>query len=300
MKLLITGSNGFVAGSIIAQAPAHWELHGIARREVGYAASNYFHHELDHLQELIAGIRPDVVIHTAAMANIDLCESNPELAEKTNVGITRTIAGICNSLDAKLIFCSTDSIFDGIKGNYSELDPPSPVNVYAATKIAAEKIVLEASNKNIVARLALVMGMPVIGKGNSFMYEVIEKLRHGQTCSFPQEEMRTPIDVITLGEALLELSGSAFSGIINLAGNTCISRLEMGKEIARIAGYSTDLVVGTAAKNIPGRAKRSPNACLDNTLARNTLKTPMLSVTEGINRTINYKLTDNESDQTRP
>jgi dTDP-4-dehydrorhamnose reductase len=293
MKLLITGSNGFVAGSIIVQAPSHWEMYGISRSDPPFHTNNYIHHKLDlnnkeSVNELLTEIKPDVVIHTAAIANIDFCESNPELAEKANVEITRTMAEICVKIGARLIFCSTDSVFDGEKGNYSEQDLPIPVNVYAQTKIAAEKIVLEASKKNIVARLALVIGMPVIGTGNSFLYNTIAKLKEGHTCGFPVEEIRTPIDVITLGKALLELAGADFHGIIHFAGNTCITRFEMGKEIARIAGFPTELIVTTPGDNIPGRARRAPNVCLDNTLSRNILKTPMLSISDGIYQTINY------------
>ena len=293
MKLLITGSNGFVAGSIIAQAPAHWEVQGISRSDPPFHTNNYIHHKLDlnnkdAVNELLAEIKPDVVIHTAAIANIDFCESNPELAENANVVITQTIAETCLKIGARLIFCSTDSVFDGEKGNYSEQDLPVPINIYAQTKIAAEKVVLEASQKNIVARLALVIGMPVIGTGNSFLYNTIVKLKEGHECGFPIEEYRTPIDVITLGKALLELSKADFNGIIHLAGNTCITRFEMGKEIARIAGFPTELIAKASGDNIPGRARRAPNVCLDNTLSRNILKTPMLSISDGIYQTINY------------
>ena len=186
MKLLITGSNGFVAGSIIAQAPAHWEVHGISRSDPPFHTNNYIHHKLDlnnkeAVKVLLTELNPGVVIHTAAIANIDFCEANPAQAENANVDITRTVAEICVAIKARLIFCSTDSVFDGEKGNYSEQDLPIPVNVYAQTKIAAEKIVLEASQKNIVARLALVIGMPVIGTGNSFLYSTIAKLKEGQS-----------------------------------------------------------------------------------------------------------------------
>jgi len=294
MKLLITGSNGFVAGSILDQAPEHFELHGIARTPALSDMRRHTHHQLDlteqeAVEQLIHSIQPDVVIHTAAIANIDLCESNRLLAEKMNVGVTRTIAAACAAFGAKLIFCSTDSVFDGRKGNYSERDLPTPINEYAETKIRGEQMVLEASKDNIVARLALVMGLPVIGAGNSFMHDTIVKLQAGQVCTFPAEEYRTPIDVITAGTALLELAQSEFHGIIHLAGNTCCSRLEMGREIARASGFPDELIMPAPAA-MPGRARRAPNACLNNNLARSILKTPMLTVTEGIYRSLNYKV----------
>lgn len=294
MKLLITGCNGFVAGSILDQAPAHMELHGIARTPALSDMPRHIHQQLDltdqaALENLIHTIQPDVVIHTAAIANIDLCESNRVLAEKMNVGVTRTIAAACAAFGAKLVFCSTDSVFDGRKGNYSERDFPSPINEYAETKIRGEQMVMDASKENIVARLALVMGLPVIGSGNSFMHDTIVKLKAGEVCRFPAEEYRTPIDVITAGAALLELAESDFHGTIHLAGSTCCSRLEIGRAIAAAAGYSQELVMASPA-SMPGRARRAANACLDNNLARTILKTPMLTLTEGIYLSLNYKV----------
>src|SRR6478736_3439956 len=97
MKLLITGSNGFVAGSIIAQAPAHWEVQGISRSDPPFQARNYIHHKLDlnnreAVKEVLSEMKPDVLIHTAALANIDFCEANPAEAEIANVEITSTVA----------------------------------------------------------------------------------------------------------------------------------------------------------------------------------------------------------------
>jgi dTDP-4-dehydrorhamnose reductase len=253
MKLLITGSNGFVAGSIIQQAPSNWELHGIARTDPPSYIGKHIHHQLnlhdeDAVVNLIEKIQPAAIIHTAAIANIDVCQANPSLAEKVNVGITKTIAAACAAFGIKMIFCSTDSVFDGKRGNYSESDFATPINEYADTKIRGEAIVMQASGNNIIARLALVMGLPVIGTGNSFMHDTM----------------------------------------LQLSGNTCCSRLEMGKEIARVAGFPEDLVTA-APPAIPGRAPRAKNVCLDNSRAKSILKTPMLSLTEGIYRSLHYK-----------
>ena len=294
MKLVVTGSNGFVAGSIIAQANEHWELHGIARTAAQESNSRCIHHEIDlqnnsALSKLLLSIQPDAVIHCAAIANIDYCENNQAIAEDINVGITNHITQICKDLNAKLIFCSTDAVFDGITGNYMEQDATQAINFYAATKIKAEQIVLAASPINVVARLALVMGLPVVGKGNSFLFETIEKLQSGQSIKFPEEEIRTPIDVITLGKALLELSCSQFGGIIHLAGNTSISRYKMAKQIALATNLPEELITTSNGNPIAGRAPRAKNASLNNTLAKQVLQTPMLNLEEGLALTLHFK-----------
>jgi len=295
MKLLISGVNGFVAGSVMAHALGKWEIHGIGRSENLANETGLIYHKLDlqdgeKLADLFNEIRPDAVVHTAAMANIDTCQKNQEMAEQANVDITRMIANLCREHGAKLIFCSTDAVFDGTKGDYTESDAPRAINCYAETKIKAEQLVLAASDKNVVARLALVMGLPVIGKGNSFLADTIGKLEKGIPVPFPVNETRTPIDVVTLGTALIELAGNQFGGIIHLSGCTKINRYQMALEIAKTLGYSTELIQSVDSNAMEGRAPRSNDVSMDNTLARNVLKTPMLSLTEGLALTLHFKI----------
>lgn len=295
MKLLITGSNGFVAGSVIAQAQKNWDVHGIARSVLPTTSPNSTYHQLDlldtgKLTQLFLKLKPDVVIHAAALANIDFCQDNRSMAEAVNVGVTNTIAECCKSNNCKMVLCSTDTVFDGSKGNYKEDDLPNAVNYYAETKIKAEEIVLAASEKNSVARLSLVMGLPVIGKGNSFLAETIAKLKKGEPVKFPENETRTPIDVITAGAALTELAGNNFGGIIHLAGNTRITRFEMAKQIAHTMGFPEELIISTDSNAIPGRAPRPNDASLNNSKAKSILKTPMLSLADGLTLTMNTKI----------
>ncbi len=295
MKLLVTGINGFVAGSILAHARKNWEVHGVDITETAGLPSDIRAHQLDltdpvKLAELFDQINPDAVIHTAAIANIDVCENNQDLAWRVNVEITKSLAELCQKNDTKMIVCSTDTVFDGIKGDYLETDASNGVNYYAKTKIEAEKIVLGASSKNIVARLSLVMGLPVLGKGNSFLADMIEKLKKGETVKFPANEIRTPVDVVTLGSALAELAGSSYGGIIHLSGSTKINRYQMAILIAEQLGLNPELIEGTDSNALAGRAPRPNDASMKNDLAVKLLKTPMRTLAEGLDLTLNYKL----------
>lgn len=289
MKILVTGFSGFVAGSILSQAPANWDIHGIGRSEIPKNTGNVHYHRGDigdqqAMIHILNSARPDVVIHTAAIANIDFCENNRAIAETVNYEATKNLASFCNEIQAKLIFCSTDTVFDGQQGFYSEEDQPHPINYYADTKTRAEKIVAGSNPRNVVARLALVMGLPVVGRGNSFLSDIAEKLEKAEPLRFAVNETRTPIDVLTLGAALLELADSSFEGIIHLAGNTRINRYEMAKQIARFAGFSDDQIIPINSNELPGRAPRPDDASLNNLRARSVLKTPMLTFEKGLAR----------------
>jgi dTDP-4-dehydrorhamnose reductase len=295
MKLLVTGSNGFVGGAILAQAGPHWELHGMARNVLPLAPSHIRHHQLDLLDaasfsRLFKEIGPDIVIHTAAIANIDFCQTNQTLAKAVNVGITQTIAALCGDAGIRLIHCSTDTVFDGIKGNYVEEDPPNPVNFYAETKLESEEIVRSASSKNVIARLALVMGLRKSEKGNSFLSDLIGKLDNHEQVKFAENEIRTPVDVKTLSDSLLELGEmSEFSGIIHLSGNTRINRYEMARQIAIAMNFSAELIIPVNSNAFPDRANRPDDVSLVNAKARRLLKTPMLSMQEGLAFIMNQK-----------
>ncbi len=292
-KLLLTGFGGFVAGSIIAQAGDDWEIHAVDRVETPAAKGNVKYYTLDLLNQvelvrLFNEINPDVIIHTAAMADIDFCQNNKGIAEKVNVGITKSLTELSEINGTKMIFLSTDTVFDGKKGIYTEKDSPNPLNYYGGTKVKAEELVGSLKN-SVVCRLSLVMGLPVMGRGNSFLAKTIEKLKAGESVKFPSNEIRTPIDVITLGKALLELAGNDFRGTIHLAGNTRINRFEMAQQIAETLEYDKNLIIATDSNAMEGRAPRPNDASLDNSLAKKTLHTPMRSLVEGLELTMNFK-----------
>jgi len=286
-RLLVTGCGGFVAGSVVAQAGDPWTVHALSRgepllRRPGLTWHSFDLCETERLRDVFRQVQPDAVIHAAALADIDYCQTHQDVAEQVNVGVTRELARLCRDGNAKLVFCSTDTVFDGERGLYHEDDPPSPVNVYAETKARAEAVVAEEADEAIITRLSLVMGLAMLRAGNSFLSKMVAKLAAGEEVAVPQNEIRTPIDVITLGRALLELADGDFSGTIHLAGNDRLDRFMMARRIAERMGYSPELIVATDSNATPGRAPRPRDASLDNAKARRVLRTPMCSLIEGL------------------
>lgn len=295
-RLVVTGYGGFVAGSVVWQAlrNAEWDVYALSLLEKPEERERFHCLQFDlcdssRLREVLAEIRPEAIIHTAALADIDFCQSHQADAERVNVGITRDLAQFCGNNDVKLILCSTDTVFDGQKGMYTEEDTPRAVNFYADTKIRAEQIVREMVPKGVVARLSLVMGLPVLGAGNSFLAKTFDAWKKGESTKFPANEIRTPVDVITVGRAFLEIAARDFTGTIHLAGSTCINRYEMACQIAERLGYSRDLVIATDSNAMEGRAPRPNNASLDNSKASRVLKTPMQTLMTGLDLVLQMK-----------
>lgn len=285
-RLLVTGAQGFVAGSVLAQAGNDWDVHAMSR---GAAAARPFirWHVCDPLApgavaSVFSRVRPAAVIHTAAVADIDFCQTHPDLARAANVELTRTIAAACRESGARLVFCSTDTVFDGEHAPYDEDAAPGPVNVYAETKVEAERLVAELGAGAVIARLSLVLGLPLLGVGNSFLVRMLAGFKEGRPIGTTDREVRTPIDVITAGRALLELAALKQRGVFHLGGLTRVNRLELNQKIAERFGFPQRLVVAQAADANPNRAPRPRDVSLSIERARAELKTPMLTLDEGL------------------
>jgi dTDP-4-dehydrorhamnose reductase len=126
------------------------------------------------------------------------------------------------------------------------------------------------------------MGFPVREAGNSFLWRMVNTLGRGEAVAFPRSEVRSPIDVITLSQAILELANHSYCGILHLSGNNALSRFDMAKRIADKLGYPTNLVVDKKPSIETGRAPRPRDVSLCNNRAKMILKTPMLDLNEGI------------------
>ncbi len=281
-NLLLTGAAGFVGGHILLRALENWRVIGLDFQPPPIFHARLKWHEIDlldvgKLESIFQTNRPVAVIHTAAMSDIDACESNPDLATQLNVSVTEHLAHLCREFGSKLLFTSTDTIFAGTRSFYSEEDPPQPLNHYARTKVAAERIVLDLCPGSVVARLSLVAGLPAFSRGNSYMAKAVQALRAGQTIAFPDDEFRTPVYVCTAAEALLELADQDLSGIFHLAGNERLSRHETGCRLARKLKVDESLVLVKNSSQLPGRAPRPKDVSLSNTKARSQLQTPFLS-----------------------
>lgn len=287
MEVVITGGSGFVAGSILRQIPNGIVAYTISRQDKPDTLPEHIQwikissNDKKEWVDAISDIRPDVIIHTSAMADIDECEKYPDLAWEVNVGLTRTLLKSAEKQACRFIYCSTDTVFDGVKGMYTEEDIPVPLNYYAKTKVQAEQDVLQSKISHVVARLSLVMGFPVLGVGNSFLARMQKKIEEGKSVPMPEDEYRTPIDVITVGRALIELAQNSFEGIIHLAGNERSSRYNMAKIIAREMNWDESLIQPHVITDSM-RAPRPKDASLCNTLAKSVLKTPFYNITDGI------------------
>ena len=202
--------------------------------------------EQESIKEVLTDWRPDMVIHTAGMTNVDGCEKDPKEARIANVKIARQVAAVANELDLKLVHISTDHLFDGNKPLVSEEEPPAPLNVYGETKLEAEIQVLD------VCPDALVVRTNFYGWGHpdrtSFTDWIIHSLQRGESIPAFYDVFFSPVLIDHLIIAVHGLVERGVSGIIHVAGDQRISKYDFALTVADIFSLDKQLIKKASIK----------------------------------------------------
>lgn len=221
---LVTGAAGLI-GSYLVKTAARWAPE---RRVQGLTRSDLDLTDTARVRELWLLLQPSLVIHCAALSRTEACERDPTLARTLNVDVTARLADL--SADIPFFLFSSDQVFDGHKGWYVETDEPHPRNVYAETKLAAERLVL-ANPKHTVVRTSLNAGWSPTGD-RSFVEEMRRTWQAGRRLTLFTDEFRCPIPAGVTARAVWELAQKQQPGLYHLAGAERLSRWDIGRVLA--------------------------------------------------------------------
>ena len=220
--------------------------------------------------EKIFDLKPDIIINTAAITNVDYCEKFERNAFDVNVTGTKNIAEIAEKLGVKLIHISTDAVFSGSKKFYVEEDKPNPISVYGKTKLESEKIISKV-NDSVILRPSVLFGWIPFEyiktkdesrKTMNFGLWVIDQLYKNNKISIVNDQINTPTLADNLAENIIEIIKKDLTGIFHLSGLSCISRLDFSKKIAKTLGYSDNLISSISSKKLKQIAPRTLESCL--------------------------------------
>ena len=268
MSVLVTGANGLVGSRVVARLAAAGEKVVAAGRGSGRsvpAGIEYVEVDLlrpEALRELIASAAPRAVIHCAAMTDVDACEADPVQAWAVNTRATEAAALGCREARARLVALSTDYVFDGQGGPYSEDDPPNPRGVYARTKRAGEEAALLLAPDCAVARVAVVYsGWP--GGKRTFATAAAEQLLLGKEVRAFHDQVVSPTLADNAAEMTIGLWRSGQRGIWHCAGASIVSRVEFARALARKLGADERLVVPVPMSAAKLAAPRPARSALD-------------------------------------
>ena len=286
-RLLIVGASGFVGSRWALAAQQNFEVFAGSRTPSGQNRPVAIDiTDPASVRAAFDAVRPEFVTHLAALSDIDRCERERALAEQINYYGALNVARECARTGTRLLYTSTDAVFDGTKHIYYEHDPPSPLNWYGQTKARAERAIAELLPSAAIVRLSLVLGKSTLGGGNSYLEKVIGNLNAGNKIVTPTFEFRNPIDVGTLCDFLLELTPlSDATGIFHIGASDKMSRYDLACAIARQLGYDPALIV---AQNepVPGRAPRGQDDFLVTDRLRQFCRTAVPSCQQVIERAV--------------
>ncbi|HRS52299.1 MAG TPA: SDR family oxidoreductase [Candidatus Marinimicrobia bacterium] len=290
-KLIITGASGFLGGHIANLAAHHFRtlglystypfsLKGVVTQRIELSSPS-------SIIVVLKQFKPAIVIHNAALANPDQCENQPDFAKQNNVIATERIANWCHKNNARLIYVSTDMVFDGQKGNYSETDRPNPLSIYGKSKYEAEKLALAINPDTVVARLALMYGRGIFPRAYNSEWLLRELLQRTKESNLPPlklytDQYRSMLAVTNAAQALIELALSHFCGIIHIGGPERISRFAFGEKLCRKLNLPLTFIQAVPYDEHQLTAPRPRDLSLDISLARSFLKTKFLTVDDGL------------------
>lgn len=222
-RAIITGAVGLIGHYFVKSASRWapgWEVHGLSRADLDLT-------EPAAVEKVWRSIKPDLVIHCAAMSRTKDCEQQPELARRINVEATAHLAKLCQ--DIPFFFLSSGEVFDGRRGWYREEDKATPMNFYGKTKLEAEQVVLQNSNHTVV-RIVLTAGTSRQGD-RSFVEVMCRGARSGKILPLYSDEFRCPLPAGAIARAIWELAGLNAPGLYHLGGRERVSRWEIGQAL---------------------------------------------------------------------
>lgn len=265
-RILVTGSNGLLGQKLVYRLKRMNNVSCIAtakgeNRLLDKGGYEYYDGDItDHirLKEIINLSKPDVIIHGAAMTNVDACETEKEICKKINVDAVENLANICSEKNIHLVHISTDFIFDGESGPYDEDAIPNPLSYYGWSKWEAEKIVQKMKSPWTILRTVLVYGIVDNMSRSNIVLWVKNSLLNKQKINVVNDQWRTPTlaEDLAAGSILAAIKGA--HGIFNISGDELMSIYEIACKVADHYGLDKSLINPTDSGTLNQPAKRPP------------------------------------------
>ncbi len=266
MKILLTGANG-ILGIELLKSLANAKKSTLATGKGDFRHNililndlvEYTEVELSNIQSIektIISYKPTHILHLGAITQVDECELNKGFCYSINTGSTAEIIKHAKVIGAKLIYLSTDFVFDGSAGPYKEEDKVCPVNYYGTTKIAAEKLILESGLDYCIIRTALLYGKKAESGRTNFIHWVKQNLENKNPIKVVNDQVRTPTYIPDLVEGILTTLRTGAKGIYHISGGETLTPFDMAMEVAEHLGLDKTLITAVNASSFTQPAKR--------------------------------------------
>lgn len=290
MKILITGSNGLLGQNIVQQLiQSDIEFLATSKGEnriSNLPLSNYQKLDITNPQEvngIVKSFQPTVIINTAAMTNVDACESDREACWVMNVNAVKYLVAACEKNDIHLIHLSTDFVFDGENGPYKETDLPNPLSYYGKSKFEAEKIIQNSNLKKwAIARTIIVYGVVEQMSRSNVVLWAKSALEKGEPINVVDDQFRSPTHASDLAKGCLLIAEKEAQGIYHISGKEVMSILELVEKVADYYSLDKSIISSIKSTTLNQAAKRPPYTGFNLEKAKQDLGYNPVSFEEGL------------------
>jgi dTDP-4-dehydrorhamnose reductase len=266
MKILVTGSNGLLGQKLTDyyKTQSSIQLIATARGEDRYPdKGGYIYESLDitikaEVETIVTKHKPDVIINTAAMTNVDACESDREGCDALNVNAVQYLVDAANVVNAHLVQVSTDFIFDGTHGPVLENEQPNPLSYYGHSKLKGEQIVMNSSKSWAILRTVLVYGVVSDMSRSNIVLWAKGNLEQGKTLNVVGDQFRTPTLAEDLAQGCALAAAQKATGVYNISGSDFMSVFDLVYRVASFWKLDKSLLNLSTSEGIKQPAKRPP------------------------------------------
>lgn len=241
-KILVTGANGFLGKKIMRMFSGDFEVVGTFHSKEDKNLIKMDICDAGEVKETLSRVRPDWVIHTAAITDVDLCDVDPELAWKTNCTGSFNIVNTCRDEQIRLLAISTDYVFSGRNSPYTEGAHPDPLGFYGLTKFIGENVILSLKKDAIVIRFTILYGYNDPCDKPSFTMDVIKKLSANKEVLIDDDRIKYPILVDDVALNIKRLIKSDESGVFHFSSKEPITRYQWACLIADVLGLRSNFI----------------------------------------------------------
>jgi len=288
-KILVTGSNGLLGqkvAELLSNSPDYTLLLTSKQPKSVFHDEQLAYRQLDvthkgEVESVVEEFEPEVIVHTAAMTNVDACETEREKAWKCNVSAVENVLYAARLSGARLIHLSTDYIFDGKNGPYGEHDRPNPISYYGRTKLASENLVTSSGIPAAIIRTMVLYGLGFDVKLN-FALWLVKCLNEEKPVKIVDDQIGSPTLADDLAYGIMKIIELRRNGIYNIAGPDIVSRYEFALAAARIFGYNKKLISPVKTSSMKQPAQRPLKSGLVTLKAQTDLTVHLSGIDQGL------------------
>lgn len=277
MRIVFTGITGLLGRYFLKSRDPNFEIIGVSSKDFTIT-------DKAKVINFIKKVNPKILVHAASLGNVDYCEKHLEEAYKVNVEGTQNIIEAAKSVNAKIIFLSSNAIFDGVSPPYNEESIPNPIDIYGKTKVEGEILIKKSGLNYVILRLITMYGWPPLGARSNPVTWMIKNLQKGKRINVVNDIYNNHLWADQAALAVwIVIKSNHNKDLYNIAGRDCISRFDLALKVAKIFKLDPSLISSVTSDFFKDIAKRPKNTCFNTQKMEKQLGIKPLNIDKGLN-----------------